>query len=86
MKGLLCFVFLVLLNFSEVAASYNNTLANNNKNAALNYQQGQVNVVITAAEKNSHFNAKTKVNYKLFIKNGIPQNQEGTISYRERFC
>lgn len=81
MKGLLCFVFLVLLNFSEVAASYNNNLDNNNKNAALNYQQGQVNVVITAAEKNSHFNAKTKVNYKLFIKNGIPQNQEGTISF-----
>lgn len=81
MKGLLCFVFLVLLNFSEVAASYNNTLANNNKNTTLNYQQGQVNVVITAAEKNSHFNAKTKVNYKLFIKNGIPQNQEGTISF-----
>jgi cephalosporin-C deacetylase len=81
MKGLLCFVFLVLLSFTEVAASYNNTLDNNNKNAALNYQQGQVNVVITAAEKNSHFNAKTKVNYKLFIKNGIPQNQEGTISF-----
>lgn len=81
MKGLLSFVFLVLLNFTEVAASYNNTLANNNKIATLNYQQGQVNVVITAAEKNSHFNAKTKVNYKLFIKNGIPQNQEGTISF-----
>jgi len=53
------------LNFAEVAASINNNPLNNNKNASLNYQQGQVNVVITAAEKTVTSTPKQKstINY-----------------------
>ena len=81
MKRLLIIVFLVLLIAADVSANRNNESVAYNNHALLNHQQGEVNVVITPSEKSSHFTTKTKVNYKLFIKNGIPQNQEGTISF-----
>lgn len=43
---------------------------------------GQVNITITPTKKNGAFNSKSKVNYKLYIKNGLPVEQEGTISYK----
>lgn len=81
MRRLLVFVFLVMLVAAEANTNRNNESVAFNKSASLNDQQGQVNIVITPTVKESHFTEKTKVNYKLFIKNGIPQDQEGTISF-----
>ena len=81
MKRLLIIAFLVLLIAADVSANRNNKSVAYNTGAPLNNQQGQVNVVITPTAKDGHFNDKAKVSYKFFIKNGIPQDQEGTISY-----
>ncbi|MEI8073281.1 MAG: acetylxylan esterase [Bacteroidota bacterium] len=81
MKRLLYFVFLVLLITNDVTAKRNNKSVADNKIVSLNDQQGEVNVVIIPAVKTSQFTQKTKVNYKLYIKNGIRENQEGTITF-----
>ena len=81
MRRLLVFVFFVLLIAADARGNRGFKSVAHNYNVPLNNQKGEVNVVITPAEKTSHFTTKTKVNYKLFIKNGIPQNQEGTISF-----
>lgn len=81
MRRHLVFVFFVLLIAADARGNRNFESVAHNNHMPLNNQQGEVNVVITPAEKTSHFTTKTKVNYKLFIKNGIPQNQEGTISF-----
>jgi cephalosporin-C deacetylase len=43
---------------------------------------GQVNISISPSEKNGVFTKKTGVGYKLHIKNGLSEDQKGTIYYK----
>lgn len=44
-------------------------------------QQGEIKILITPVSSNNQFTAKSKVKYQLFIENGQPEAQEGTIAY-----
>ncbi|MEI6086071.1 MAG: acetylxylan esterase [Bacteroidota bacterium] len=52
------------------------------KNFSVYDISGQVNISISPSEKNGVFTKKTKVGYKLNIKNGLSEDQKGTIYYK----
>ena len=52
------------------------------KNFSVYDISGQVNISISRSEKNGVFTKKTKVGYKLNIKNGLSEDQKGTIYYK----
>lgn len=78
----LLFILMLFLQL-PITVLANNT-AKNNYASAFYFQKnpiGEINILITPAERNSHFTASTKVDYQLYIKNGIGEEQLGIISY-----
>ena len=80
MKWLLYFIITMIGLLGNkaicIAAAFNNT---NNYAASAT---GQVNVTISPTKKSGAFNTKSKVNYNLYVKNGLPEEQNGTITYK----
>jgi cephalosporin-C deacetylase len=72
----------LLINLSLFG--FNNILATTprEKNFSVYDNSGQVNISISPSEKNGVFTKKTKVGYKLNIKNGLSEDQKGTIYYK----
>lgn len=81
MKRLLFLVIVILLKTGTVDAKKICSAVHHHANYALNDQQGDVNIVITPSQKDGNFTNKTEVKYKLVIKNNLPEEQEGAISY-----
>jgi cephalosporin-C deacetylase len=71
---------LIILSFFGLSSTRANELFE--KNFSGNSKFGQVNISISPSEKDGAFTKKTKVGYKLYIKNGQTEDQKGTIYYR----
>ncbi len=76
MRQITLFLILSLFCFNKTKAYY---IPENNFSVLT--ISGQINISITPLEKNGVFNKKNNVGYKLFIKNGQPEDQKGIIYY-----
>lgn len=70
-------IILSLFGFNKILATIPPV-----KNFSVSDISGQVNISISPSEKNGVFSKKTKVGYKLNIKNGLSEDQKGIISYK----
>ena len=70
-------IILLLFGFNNIFATLPPV-----KNFSVYDISGQVNISISPSEKNGVFTKKTKVGYKLNIKNGLSEDQKGTIYYK----
>jgi cephalosporin-C deacetylase len=71
---------LIILSFFGLSSTRANELSE--KNFSVTSKFGQVNISISPSEKDGAFTKKTKVGYKLYIKNGQTEDQKGTIYYK----
>ncbi len=77
MARLMLIMIVLMFGFNKTRATLSPE-----KNFSVSHHFGQVNISINPTEKNGEFTKKTKVAYKLNIKNGLSEDQKGTVYYK----